>query len=217
MKNLIYTILALFALSAPAYAKDEGRVTLGGILVNTDGFTVDFSGEKSFEKDELQYILTGAYTHQEGTDGSVKMSRGYAGVKSNYTLAKKHYVFVETRYDYNKFRSDPEHYVGAVGYGYKIARTDKFRASNEISAGTLYKRGEWQPLIRNSLWLKYTFAPKTSIGNKLLVEQGKETFIRNIAEVEYRISDKVTFSLRNQIVHDPKVESVTSFNLGIGF
>jgi hypothetical protein len=65
--------------------------------------------------------------------------------------------------------------------------------------------------------MKYKFAPNTSISNKLLVERGSETFIRNILEVEYNLSKSVTFSLKNQMVHDPRVESVTSFNLGLGF
>lgn len=216
MKNLIYTLLALLALTSPVQAqdKDEGKISLGGILINTDGFTIDSAGEKVFQKDRFQYIVNGSYTHQESPDGTVKMSRGFGGAKANYALAQKHYVFMETRYDYNKFRRDPEQFVAAPGYGYKIARTNNFRASNEISAGVIFRRSEWEPVVRNSLWVKYTFAPNTSISNKLLVERSSETFIRNIVEIEYNISKNVTFGLKNQLVHDPRVESVTSFNLG---
>lgn len=220
MKTLIYTLLACFALITPAHAateKDEGKISLGGILINTDGYTVDFAGEKSFERDRFQYIISGAYTHQEDTSGTVKMSRGFGGAKANYALDQKHYVFMETRYDYNRFRKDPEQFVAAPGYGYKLARTENFKASNEVSVGVLFRRSDWEPVVRNSLWMKYKFAPNTSISNKLLVERGSETFIRNILEVEYNLSKNVTFSLKNQMVHDPRVESVTSFNLGLGF
>lgn len=219
MKNFILTLLACFALTAPAYAKDkdEGKISLGGILINTDGFTIDSAGERSFQRDRFQYIINGSYTHQESPDGTVKMSRGFGGAKANYALDQKHYVFMETRYDYNKFRRDPEQFVAAPGYGYKIARTANFRASNEVSVGVLFRRSDWEPVVRNSLWVKYTFAPNTSVSNKLLVERGSETFIRNILEVDYNISKNVTFGLKNQIVHDPRVESVTSFNLGVNF
>lgn len=219
MKNFILTLLACFAFIVPADAKDkdEGKISLGGILINTDGFTIDTAGERSFQRERLQYIINGSYTHQESPDGTVKMSRGFGGAKANYALDQKHYVFVETRYDYNKFRRDPEQFVAAPGYGYKIARTKNFRASNEVSVGVLFRRSDWEPVVRNSLWMKYTFAPNTSVSNKILVEQGRETFIRNILEVDYNISKNVTFGLKNQLVHDPRVESVTSFNLGIGF
>jgi putative salt-induced outer membrane protein YdiY len=219
MKKILLTLLALMALTSPVQAqdKDEGKISLGGILINTDGYTIDTAGERAFQRNRFQYIINGSYTHQENTDGSVKMSRGFGGAKANYALDQKQYVFMETRYDYNKFRRDPEHFVAAPGYGYKIARTKNFRASNEVSAGIIFRRSEWEPVIRNSLWLKYTIAPNTSVSNKLLVERSSETFIRNILEIEYNISKDVTFGLKNQMVHDPRVESVTSFNLGVKF
>ena len=47
-------------------------------------------------------------------------------------LQSGHYVFGQVIYDTDKFRADEVRTSLAGGYGYKILRTEKFKASNEI-------------------------------------------------------------------------------------
>ena len=49
------------------------------------------------------------------------------------TLRMKLCVWVQVIYDTDKFRADEVRTSLAGGYGYKILRTEKFKASNEIS------------------------------------------------------------------------------------
>ena len=49
----------------------------------------------------------------------------------------KHYAFGLASVDNNRFRTDRQRIIGAVGYGYKILRTERIKASNEFSICTI--------------------------------------------------------------------------------
>ena len=55
--------------------------------------------------------------------------------KQNYELTDKSYVIGVAQLDYDKFRTayDMRTVLGA-GYGYKLLRTEKWKASNELSS-----------------------------------------------------------------------------------
>lgn len=205
----------LFLISATA-AQAETKLSIGGMLVDTDDVSVTVAGEHSYEKDKLQWIADGEYNHRS-RDGTTFLNRGYIGGKINYALDKKNYTFVDTRYDYNSNRSTPEKIVGAVGYGYKLIRTSKTKMSNEVSVGAVKDNTGYDPIIRNSLWFQHKFADRTSLLNKFLIEHGKITFIRNQTEINYAITKNLTFGLKNTFIKDPISKNVASFNLGVKF
>jgi len=208
--------LALLLLFSAATAEAKTKLSVGGILVDSDDVTVIVAGEHSYEKDRWQWIADGEYTFKS-RDGETYLNRGFIGGKANYALDSRQYTFVDTRYDYNSTRDAPEKIVGAVGYGYKLIRTSKTKMSNEVSAGIVKDNTGYDPIVRNSLWLQHKFAEKTTFLNKFLIEHGKTTFIRNQTELNYAITKNLTFGLKNTYVKDPLSKNIASFNLGVNF
>ena len=208
--------LALLLLFSAATAEAKTKLSVGGILVDSDDVTVIVSGEHSYEKDRWQWIADGEYTYKS-RDGETYLNRGFIGGKANYALDSRQYTFADTRYDYNSTRSAPEKIIGAVGYGYKLIRTSKTKMSNEVSVGVVKDLTGYDPIVRNSLWVQHKFAEKTTFLNKFLVEYGKTTFIRNQTELNYAITKNLTFGLKNTYVKDPLSKNIASFNLGVNF
>jgi putative salt-induced outer membrane protein YdiY len=214
MKQILALFLLLFATTAQASTK----LSIGGMVVNDEDITFTVAGEHTYEKNEVQWIADADYSLKI-RDGDVFLNRGYIGGKVNYTFDPKQYVFVDTRYDYNQFRVTPSELIGAVGYGYKLVRTDKTKISNEMSVGLLRDSTQTSPVIRNSIWVSHKFAPKTNFTNKLLVEYTttKQMFVRNQTEVNYEVTKNLTFGLKNMYVSDPVRNNIGSFNLGVKF
>lgn len=208
--------LALLLLFSAAAAEAKTKLSVGGMLVDTNDISVTVSGEHSYERDRWQWIADGEYAFRS-RDGDAYLNRGFIGGKANYALDSRNYTFVDARYDYNSTRDAPEKIVGAVGYGYKLIRTSKTKMSNEVSVGVVKDLTGYDPIVRNSLWLQHRFAEKTTFLNKFLIEHGKNTFIRNQTEVNYAITKSITFGLKNTYVKDPLSKNIASFNLGITF
>ncbi len=212
MKHFLALLLLFSAVSAEAKTK----LSLGGMLVDTDDINVTVAGEHSYEKDQWQWIADGEYNFRS-RDGDAYLNRGFIGGKVNYAVDSKQYTFVDTRYDYNSTRNAPEKIVGAVGYGYKLIRTSKTKMSDEVSVGVVKDNTGYDPIVRNSLWVQHKFAEKTIFINKFLIEHGKTIFIRNQTELNYAITKNLTFGLKNTYVKDPLPKNIASFNLGVTF
>lgn len=215
MKKQILTLFLLFFAST---AHAGTKLNVGGMVVNDEDITFTVAGEHTYEKDEIQWIADADYSLKIRS-GDVFLNRGYIGGKVNYTFDPKQYVFVDTRYDYNQFRGTPSELIGAVGYGYKLVRTESTKISNEVSAGLLRNSTQTSPVIRNSLWVSHKFAPKTNFTNKFLIEYTttKRMFIRNQTEINYEITKNLTFGLKNMYVSDPVRNNIGSFTLGVKF
>ena len=56
------------------------------------------------------------------------------------------------QHDYDKFRADGDRKVLGFGYGYKLLRTEKFKASNEFPIAQLNTDTISEMILRNSLW-----------------------------------------------------------------
>ena len=213
MKHLALAILALFAAQA---AEAKTKITVGGQVVAGDSTTANVSLDHSWEKGKEQYVVDFDYFYKDD-DGKRKRNDGQLEVKANHALDTKNYVFVTGRYDYNEFRDNESKVIGGIGYGRKLVRSKTVKLSNEISTGVLKNRNGWEPVVRNSVWLAVKLGDKSELSNKFLIEQGKETFVRNKTQLKYMVTKNFNAGITNTYIKDPKSRNVTLFNFGVEF
>ena len=146
-----------------------------------------------------------------------KNKRSHFQFKENYALTDKSYVIGVAQFDYDKFRTayDTRTVVGA-GYGYKILRTEKWKASNEISLAFL-KSDSNEMIVRNSLWVTYKFSPNLNLTNKLLYESGNDMYLRNSTDLMYKLTDKILIGVGNTYTDNIETRNVFTINLAIKF
>ena len=106
--------------------------------------------------------------------------------------------------------------VLGFGYGYKLLRTEKFKASNEFSIAQLNTDTISEMILRNSLWFSYKVSTNVNFTNKLLYEEGSESevFIRNETSLNYNFENGTILSLNNTYTEDPVDNNVLSISLG---
>ena len=114
--------------------------------------------------------------------------------------------------DNNRFRTDRQRIIGAVGYGYKILRTERIKASNEFSFAQLESDYKSELIWRNSFWFAYKVTENVNFVNKYLVENNDYT--RNETNLTYKFDNGVTLGFSNLYTDDEIDDNITSFNLG---
>ena len=169
MKKAVLTIFSLIVLaliSLSAFAK--GSAKIGGTFVNSDQSTFTLSIDDQWEKDKWQRVLEFDYMYRTN-DNKETLNEFYSNAKGIYNFLPKHYVFSQITYDLDKFRADEQRISVTSGYGYKLLRTEKFKASNELSIGYLSSDLNQQVIYRNSLWFFFKINEKVDFTNKYLI------------------------------------------------
>lgn len=213
MKSLLVLFILLFATCQPLYASTTAN--LGLTLVDSDS-TFNGKFKHNVEKGKWQSNYEAAYIYKKA-DGVEKTNDFYFQFKENYELTDKSYVIGVAQLDYDKFRTayDMRTVVGA-GYGYKILRTEKWKASNEISLAFL-KSDSNEVILRNSLWVSYKFSENFSLTNKILYESGNDMYLRNSTDLMYKLTDKVSIGVGNTYTDSIATKNIFTINLAIKF
>ena len=211
IRKLILTLALAF--SFPAYAQVERETTgsIGGTIINDDNITltgafkhVTDTGprEYSFETDVL-YKSANGVTNREQINSFAKI---------NQDIHPKHYVQAGVRYRHDPRTFSEDQIVYSIGHGYRIVKNDRTKISNEISVG--YKHGSnnySDVVVRESLWISHKLNKVVTVSNQFLIEEGKRTFIQNKAEVKYKLSDRLSFSLQDLYTKDWREDNTLSF------
>lgn len=213
MKNQILTIV-LTLIALPVFA--GGSAKIGGTFVNSDEATFTVSLDNQWEQGAWQRSSEIDYIYKESNDVET-LNEFYGSTKLNYTFAPKHYVFGQLIYDTDKFRTDETRTSLTAGYGYKLLRTERFKASNEISVGFLNSDLVEEVIYRNSLWFFYKIADKVSLTNKYLLEWGDEAddYVRNETSLNYNFDNGLVLSLTNTYTEDPVDNNVLGVTIGV--
>ena len=213
MKSLLVLFTLLFATCQPLYASTTAN--LGLTLVDSDS-TFNGKFKHNVEKGKWQSNYEAAYIYKKA-DGVEKTNDFYFQFKENYELTDKSYVIGVAQLDYDKFRTayDMRTVVGA-GYGYKILRTEKWKASNEISLAFL-KSDSNEVILRNSLWVSYKFSENFSLTNKILYESGNDMYLRNSTDLMYKLTDKVSIGVGNTYTDSIATKNIFTINWAIKF
>ena len=215
-KIAVGSLLILFFgfLANPLYG--SGSAKLGGTFINSDSASVNGSLDYQWEMDKWQQTLETDYVYKE-EDNEEILNEFVINTKSNYTFAPKQYVFGIVGYDYDKFRADGDRKVLGIGYGYKLLRTERIKASNEFSLATLQTDSINEMIYRNSLWFSFKIVDRVTFTNKFLYEEGSDSdvYIRNETALNYTFDNGILFGLSNTYTEDPIDTNVLSFNVGV--
>ena len=209
----IFTVVVLLLISINAYA--NGSAKIGGTFVNSDQSTFTLSVDDQWEKDKWQRVLEFDYLYKEN-DNTETLNEFYSNAKGIYTFLPKHYVFSQITYDVDKFRADEQRISITSGYGYKLLRTERFKASNEISVGYLDSDLNQQVIYRNSLWFFFKVADRLDFTNKYLIEWGSglDDYVRNETAFNYNFESGMILGLKNTYTEDPIDNNVLSVTIG---
>tara|TARA_B100000963_G_scaffold76649_1_gene64711 strand:+ start:1080 stop:1763 length:684 start_codon:yes stop_codon:yes gene_type:complete len=194
----------------------SGSAKLGGTFINSDSASVNGSLDYQWEMDKWQQTLETDYVYKE-EDNEEILNEFVFNTKSNFTFAPKQYVFGIVGYDYDKFRADGDRKVLGIGYGYKLLRTERIKASNEFSLATLQTDSINEMIYRNSLWFSFKIVDRVTFTNKFLYEEGSDSdvYIRNETALNYTFDNGILFGLSNTYTEDPIDTNVLSFNVGV--
>lgn len=213
MTNKILTIV-LTLVALPVFA--GGSANIGGTFVNSDEATFTASLDNQWEQGAWQRSSEIDYIYKESNDIET-LNEFYGSTKINYTFAPKHYVFGQLIYDTDKFRADETRISVTYGYGYKLLRTERLKASNEISVGYLNSDLLDEVIFRNSLWFFYKVANKVSLTNKYLLEWGDnaDDYVRNETSLNYNFDNGIVLGLTNTYTEDPVDNNVLGVTIGV--
>jgi len=214
LNNFLAIVMLFF--TAETFA--SGSANIGGTFINSDESTFNASVDGQWERDKWQRIFEFDYVYKESQDIKT-LDELYTGVKINYTFAPKHYVFTQLIYDNDKFRADKQRLSMAYGYGYKLLRTEKFKASNEISIGYLNSDLLDEVIYRNSLWFFYKLADRVNLTNKYLIEwgDGADDYVRNETSLNYNFDNGIVLGLANTYTEDPIDNNILSVTIGVSW
>ena len=212
-KTTIKVLIFLLEVGFTTSIEASGSFKLGGSLVeSTDSLTLSSSFKQKWEKDKWQHDLAGTFNYQTD-EGDETTNRYYLSGKSIYTILPKHYTFVLASVDENKFRNDRQRIISALGYGYKLLRTDRMKASNEFSFAHLESDLKSEAIWRNSFWFTYKITDNVDFVNKYLVENNEYT--RNETNLTYNFDNGVTLGFGNLYTDDEEIsDNITTFNIG---
>ena len=215
---IIGTCIAIGFLIVAQPLVASGSAKIGGTFVNSDEATFKVSVDNQWESGAWQRSSEIDYIYKESNNVET-LNEFYGSFKTNYTFAPRHYVFGQVIYDTDKFRADEVRTSLAGGYGYKILRTEKFKASNEISVGYLNSDLVDEIIFRNSLWFFYKVANKVSLTNKYLLEWGKDAddYVRNETALNYNFDNGLVLSLSNTYTEDPIDNNVLGITVGVNW
>jgi putative salt-induced outer membrane protein YdiY len=209
-------LLGLLLLLSSSISHAETKATIGGLISSNDTANLTLGFDHTVENGPWQSVIETDYFFSEQKN-IVSRNRGFFSGKQNYSLDERNYVFVVGRYEFDKLRTPDEKVIAGAGYGYKLIRTSKVKLSNEVSLGTLKDRYDFEPVVRNSIWLTYNVDSKLTFTNKFLIEQGTDTYIRNKTGLDYALSDTLIVGMSNLYVHDLADDNIFTFNIGVKF
>ena len=212
-----FVMMLLMLWASEANAQTEAKI--GGVFVNSDDRTVTATIDHSRERKQWQRIFEFDYVNKDS--GDKVLQKMNTNIKFNYTFKSmpKHYVITQFTYDYDKTRPVQDRLSTGLGWGYKLLRTSRFKASNELSIARLETEVFNEVVIRDSLWLFYDISDKIRFVNKFLYESGDKSndYYRNETGFDYVIEENFTIGIANVYTKDPIENNVLNINFGVRF
>ena len=212
-----FVMMLLMLWGSNANAQTEAKI--GGVFINSDDRTVTAAIDHSNEKNQWQRVFELDYVNKDS--GEKKLQKFNTNAKVNYTFESmpKHYIVGQITYDYDQTRPIQDRYSVGLGWGYKLLRTSRFRASNELSFATLETNDFKEVVVRNSLWVFYNVSDNVRFVNKFLYEEGNKSdqYYRNETGFDYAIEENFTIGISNIYTKDPIENNVLNINFGVRF
>lgn len=211
IRKLILTLALAF--SFPAYAQVERETTgsIGGTITNSDNITITGAIKHVTDTGPREYSVEADLLYKSA-NGVTSREQVNAFAKMNQDIHARHYVQVGVRYRHDPRTFSTDQAVYSIGHGYRIVKNDRTKISNEISVGYKHGTGNYSDVVvRESLWISHKLNKKVSVSNQFLIEEGKRTFIQNKAEVKYKLTDRLSFSLQDLYTKDYREDNTLAF------
>ena len=213
----VFAFMLFMLWASETHAQTEAKI--GGVFINSDDRTVTAAIDYSNDKDQWQRVFELDYVNKDS--GEKKLQKFNTNVKANYTFESmpKHYIVGQITYDYDQTRPVQDRYSVGLGWGYKLLRTSRLKASNELSFATLETNDFSEMVVRNSLWFSYNVSDNIRFVNKFLYEEGNKSdqYYRNETGFDYAIEENFTVGIANVYTKDPIENNVLNINFGVRF
>jgi putative salt-induced outer membrane protein YdiY len=199
--------------SLPAYAQVERETTgsLGGTVINDDNIVLTGAFKHVTDTGPREYSFESNILYKSA-NGVTSREQINAFAKINQDIHSKHYVQAGFRYRHDPRTFSEDQAVYSIGHGYRIIKNDKTKLSNELSVGYKHGTGDYSDIvIRESVWVSHKLNDTLSASNKFMVEQGDRTFIQNKAEIKYKLSETISFSIQDLYTKDWREDNTVSF------
>ena len=210
-RTLILSAALLF--SFPAYAQVEKETTgsLGGTVINDDNIVLTGAFKHVTDTGPREYSFESDILYKSA-NGVTSREQVNALAKFNQDIHPNHYVQASVRYRHDPRTFSEDQAVYSIGHGFRIVKTDKTKISNEISVGYKHGTGGYSDVVvRDSIWISHKLNKTVTLSNQFLIEEGSRTFIQNKAEVKYKLTDKLSFSLQDLYTKDWREDNTFSF------
>jgi putative salt-induced outer membrane protein YdiY len=219
MNKLLLAIITS-TISTSVLAVDDLAINLGG---TTDRTTTVVNSNLSYShKDPLntpfsEYVDFDSIYKSINDKNTTNLYDVYG--KVNYNLDSRNYLQTAARYQYNAFGKYKDIEVIGVGHGFRLINNDTTKVSLETSIAKSEAVHLNQTIFRESIWTSHKFTDKSSVSNKLLIEEGGPIhYVKNIAALQYNFTNNVFGSISNTWIQDhvnSSLTNITAFNLGM--
>ena len=219
MNKLLVTLIAV-ALSQSVLAADDLAINLGGTTdrtttgVNTN---VSYSHKDPMNSSFSEYVDFDSIYKSINKKTTTNLEDVYG--KVNYNLDDRNYLQTAARFQHNEFGKYQNMEVIGVGHGFRLINNDTTKVSLETSIAKSEAVHLNQTIFRESIWTSHKFTDKSSVSNKLLIEEGGPIhYVKNIAALQYNFTNNVFGSISNTWIQDhvnSSLTNITAFNLGM--
>lgn len=229
-KVLVAVGLVLVSLSSHAGFSGTGEF---GLVVNRGNSETEAANarfEFNWERDnwENEAIARGIYSRDSGASSANRLT---ASNSLNYLLDERSYVTGALRFDRDLFSSFRYQASVALGYGYRLIRTETHRLTVEIGPGYQFAEirdtgeSDDQFIARGMANYRWRISDSTRLTNRLLVESGSNnTFAENALNLNVAINSRLSLSTGVTWSHNTDVEpgrkktdTLTTMNLVYNF
>jgi hypothetical protein len=219
MNKALLTLVAA-TLATSVFAADDLAITLGGTSDRTT--TVVNSNLSYSHKDPLNTPFSEYVdfdTIYKSIDKTTKSNIEDLSGKVNYNLDARNYLQTSGRFQHNQFGKYENMEVIGVGHGFRFITDDVTKISAETSIAKAESHDLNQTIFRESIWASHKFSDKSSVSDKLLIEEGGPIhYVKNIAAVQYNLTSNVFASVSHTWIQDrlnSSLTNITAFNLGM--
>ena len=228
-------LLFSFAVAGPAEEEEkpwsgEGRVGFVSTSGNTDIETLNVGLDVNRKSERWWHSITFAAVSASDT-GTTTAERYELNGTTRYLIDEKGYWFGSLRHQDDRFSGFEYQSSLAGGYGRIFIENEVALLSAEAGVG--YRRAKpvdgmgtsENAIFQSSVKFERQIGETSKFANNFIVEAGDDnTFVQNIAEVQVKMTEKLSLAVGYEVRHNTdvapeidKTDTLTTVNLVFGF
>jgi putative salt-induced outer membrane protein YdiY len=212
MKKLLAALLFI-----PSFAFAGSTLDFGFNRNNSESMSanINFKNTQSLGMFDAENAVS--YMYKE-TNSEKTLDRLDSFNRLNLNINDRHYVQASLRLERDTLRTIENKYILALGHGFKIIDSERFKTSHELSLGYQFYKDNSSAVVRSNTKVSYKIADNLSAGNELMLEQGKDLITKNVTEIRIDLQKNITLSLDHTYLDQQvKTDNITAVKLGLRF